>query len=132
MTDMREKIDNEVTAFSAALIEWCEGNRSDEPLSDDLADRIIALLPKAPEDGCQSAATVTPTVDNWPSPTESMLDDPIFSAIWQCIKGWDISVPNSYEGYMGATGNHVCAILEGIRPLIPKMPEMQWRTTDDI
>lgn len=85
---------------------------------------LWTLEPKVPKDGCQSVETVSPTVDNWPSPTESMLDDPVFSAIWQFIKGWDISVPNAYEGYMGATGNHVRAILEGIRPLVPKAPEL--------
>ncbi len=121
MTDLREKIVDELR-FARSL----DDSRTD----DEVADHIIALLPKVPEDGCQSAETVLPTVDNWPSPTESMLDDPVFSAIWQCIKGWDISVPNAYEGYMGATGNHVCAILEGIQPLMPKVPELRWDGPD--
>jgi len=50
----------------------------------------------------------------WPDPTEAMLKDPLFEAIWQCIKTWDINVPEAYNGYCGATGNHVRAILDAI------------------
>jgi hypothetical protein len=46
----------------------------------------------------------------WPAPTEEMLDDPKFMAIWRCIKSWDINVPGAYNGYCGATGNHARAI----------------------
>ena len=48
-----------------------------------------------------------------PKPEE--LKDPIFEAIWQAIKTWDINVPEEYDGYSGATGNHVCAILDAVR-----------------
>jgi hypothetical protein len=61
--------------------------------------------------------------DNWPDPTPEMLDTPEFIAIWDCIKTWDINVPDAYEGYCGATGNHVRAILEALanrpRKLMP-------------
>lgn len=50
----------------------------------------------------------------WPDPTPEMLADPLFNAIWQCIKTWDISVPGAYTGYMGATGNHARAIFDAI------------------
>jgi hypothetical protein len=43
-----------------------------------------------------------------------MLDDPKFGAIWQTIKSWDINVPGAYNGYCGATGNHVRAILDAL------------------
>ena len=50
------------------------------------------------------------------SPTETELKrDPLFEAIWQTIKSWDINVPNEYVGYCGATGNHVCAILDAVK-----------------
>jgi hypothetical protein len=49
-----------------------------------------------------------------PSPTEAMLEDPRFEAIWQCIKTWDINVPAAYGGYCGATGSHVRAILDAL------------------
>lgn len=52
--------------------------------------------------------------DNWPDPTPEMLDTPEFNAIWDCIKKWDINVPDAYVGYCGATGNHVRAILEAL------------------
>lgn len=50
----------------------------------------------------------------WPDPTPEMLESPLFNAIWDCIKTWDINVPGVYMGYMGATGNHVRAILDAI------------------
>jgi hypothetical protein len=40
-----------------------------------------------------------------------------FEAVWQCIKSWDIAVPDAYFGYCGATGNHVRAILDAFRLL---------------
>lgn len=54
------------------------------------------------------------TKTNWPDPTPEMLDDPTFNAIWSVIKTWDINVPAVYEGYCGATGNHVRAILDAL------------------
>ena len=53
-----------------------------------------------------------PEMNNFPDPTPEMLEKPEFKAIWQCIKNWDINVPEQYAGYMGATGNHVRAILD--------------------
>ncbi len=50
----------------------------------------------------------------WPDPTPEMLADRKFEAIWQCIKTWDINVPDAYGGHMGATGNHVRAILDAL------------------
>ena len=50
----------------------------------------------------------------WPDPTPEMLTSPRFEAIWQCIKSWDINVPEAYGGYCGANGNHVRAILDAL------------------
>lgn len=50
----------------------------------------------------------------WPDPDPGDTDDPKFTAIWDCIKSWDINVPTAYSGYMGATGNHVRAIMDAI------------------
>jgi hypothetical protein len=50
----------------------------------------------------------------WPEPTPEMLETPEFEAVWQCIKRWDINVPDRYSGYCGATGNHVRAILDAL------------------
>jgi hypothetical protein len=54
-----------------------------------------------------------PTIP-WSDPTPEMLADPRFDAIWNCIKTWDINVPGAYDGYCGATGNHVRAILDAL------------------
>jgi hypothetical protein len=48
-------------------------------------------------------------------PTPEELQSPLFNQIWNSIKSWDINVPSEYSGYTGATGNHVCAILDAIR-----------------
>ncbi len=50
-------------------------------------------------------------------PTEADLADPWFEAIWQAIKGWDVS-PTSNGLYSGATGTDVMIVLRAIRPLI--------------
>lgn len=55
-----------------------------------------------------------PTIE-WPDPSPEMIASPEFEAIWQVIKTWDIAVPAAYSGYTGATGNHVRAILDGLR-----------------
>lgn len=53
-----------------------------------------------------------PTIE-WPDPTPDMLESPEFNAIWNCIKTWDINVPEvDGELYTGANGNHVRAILD--------------------
>jgi len=55
---------------------------------------------------------------NWPDPTPAMLNDPVFEAIWNVIKTWDINVPAVYKGYCGATGNHVRAIHDAVGMVI--------------
>lgn len=44
-------------------------------------------------------------------PTKQDLDSPLFNSVWNVIKGWDIQ-RNPSEGYAGATGTDVMAILE--------------------
>jgi hypothetical protein len=51
-----------------------------------------------------------------PNPTkETLNNDVFFEAIWQCIKSWDINVPEYYQGYCGANGSHVQLILNALR-----------------
>lgn len=51
----------------------------------------------------------------WPAPLPEELSTPDFEAIWRVIKTWDINVPEAYNGYCGATGNHVKAILDSLK-----------------
>lgn len=51
---------------------------------------------------------------NYADPTPEMLVDPVWNAIWEEIKHWDINVPSEYGGYCGATGNHTTAIYQAI------------------
>ncbi len=53
-----------------------------------------------------------------PKPEE--INDPLFLAVWECIKGWDIATgfdidDAGNELYSGATGNHVVAILDSLK-----------------
>lgn len=50
-----------------------------------------------------------------PNPTEHDLADPLFEAIWQATKTWDVNVPEYYRGYCGMNGSHVMLILDAIR-----------------
>jgi hypothetical protein len=59
----------------------------------------------------------TPQVP-WPEPTSEQMAEPIYDAIWRCIKTWDIAVPGAYSGYSGATGNHVRAIMDAIHRML--------------
>lgn len=55
----------------------------------------------------------------WSDPPDDVLKTPLFEAIWQAIKTWDINVPGAYGGYCGATGNHVYAIYRAVEALAP-------------
>lgn len=56
-----------------------------------------------------------------PNPSEADLSDPLFEAIWQATKTWDVNSPEHYVGYCGMNGSHVMLILEAIRKT-PKEP----------
>lgn len=51
----------------------------------------------------------------YPDPTPEDLASPEFKAVWKAIKGWDIGVPEWYDGYTGTMGNHVMAILNALK-----------------
>jgi hypothetical protein len=47
-------------------------------------------------------------------PTKEDLESPIFNAVWNAIKKWDIQREYG-KGYAGATGTDVMTILEAIK-----------------
>ena len=51
-------------------------------------------------------------------PTKKDLKSPEFNAVWNVIKHWDIE-RKAGEGYAGATGTDVMAILVALRKLKP-------------
>lgn len=61
----------------------------------------------------QPISGFTPSIP-WPDPTPEQLQTLWFNRIWNAIKTWDVNVPEAYEGYCGATGNHVVHILNAI------------------
>ena len=59
----------------------------------------------------------------YPDPTPEMLDgDPLFEAIWQAIKGWDISRHNDGV-YSGPTGNDARHIYDAVQSVLVKKDE---------
>ncbi len=50
-----------------------------------------------------------------PNPTEEDLKDPVFNAVWEATKSWDLNAPEYYEGYCGMNGSHVMIILDAVR-----------------
>lgn len=64
----------------------------------------------------RTPAQPLPPLPSMPTPTPEMLNnDPLFEAIWQTIKNWDINVPTYYYGYMSGTGSHVALIYQAIK-----------------
>jgi|ERR1035437_1442927 hypothetical protein len=53
-----------------------------------------------------------------PSPSEKEQQSELFNAIWDCIKTWDIKIPEYEDGYMGANGSHVKIIMDAIAPAV--------------
>jgi hypothetical protein len=67
---------------------------------------------------CRSFATPTNPKTysmEMPDPNDQDLEDPLFNAIYQAIKTWDVNVPDAYGGYCGANGSHAKIILDAVR-----------------
>ena len=65
-----------------------------------------------------------------PNPTDADQADPMFEAIWQATKSWDVNVPEYYVGYCGMNGSHVMLILNAIRAIKPATAKTKSRKTD--
>lgn len=59
-----------------------------------------------------------------PNPSDTDLSDPLFNAIWEVTKTWDVNAPEYYEGYCGLNGSHVMIIINAIRALLDKAPSV--------
>ena len=49
-----------------------------------------------------------------PDPTPEEIESKLFNKIRECIKSWDINVPEYYEWYCWANWSHVKMILDAI------------------
>ena len=65
-----------------------------------------------------------------PSPTEVDLADPLFEAIWQATKTWDVNAPEYYKGYCGMNGSHVMLILNALRSAPPSSQKQEGEELD--
>lgn len=59
-----------------------------------------------------------------PNPSDTDLSDPLFNAIWEVTKTWDVNAPEYYEGYCGLNGSHVMIIINAIRAILDKSPSV--------
>jgi len=66
--------------------------------------------------------------ENLIDPTSKDLNDPMFEAIWQAIKGWDLSRNGGVgASYAGATGTDVMTVLIPVRETLVAWAVEQWR-----
>lgn len=69
-----------------------------------------------------------------PNPTPADLEDPLFNAIWEVTKDWDLNAPKHYDGYCEMNGSHVMIILNAVRdsqkPKNPPHPGAHYRRMD--
>lgn len=82
--------------------------------------------PPSEPTGVTRALCVSKPPKEYADPTPEMLNgDPLFEAIWQTIKTWDLNVPGWYAGYCGAMGNHARAIYDAVLSVrtAPKMED---------
>ena len=72
--------------------------------------------PEAREDfnNIRAEKGLEPATFNYSDPGPNMHGDPMWEAIWDEIKTWDINVPTEYSGYSSGCGNHVTAIFKAI------------------
>ena len=73
---------------------------------------IPSFLRKWPDEKPAAAGV---SEERMPNPTDADIADPLFEAIWQVTKRWDVNAPEYYVGYCGMNGSHVLLILNAIR-----------------
>jgi hypothetical protein len=132
MSDLRERVQRLIMLGMGGMLGATQENQekflaqtkameasAPEGLDGDLrltVDAVIAEVAMSLGDVLRVSVPPPATVTNMPNPTPAMLaGDPLFDAIWQAIKGWDIGVPGVYSGYCGALGNHARAIYDAVR-----------------
>ena len=83
-----------------------------------------AALPQAASEPTDAPSVCQGFLDKpMPNPTAMDLVDPLFDAIWNATKTWDVNVPEYYDGYYcGLNGSHVMLILEAVRAAMAERP----------
>lgn len=67
------------------------------------------------ERGIRTVGPHNGLLEKMPNPTGVDLADPLFNAIWNECKSWDVNAPKYYVGYCGLNGSHVMLIVNAIR-----------------
>lgn len=50
-----------------------------------------------------------------PNPSAVEIASPLFNALWDVMKTWDVNVPEYYEGYCSFNGSHAKLILDAVK-----------------
>lgn len=76
-----------------------------------LIERHVVIANDPPAEATSPSDALPPM----PNPMPMDLVDPMFNAIWNATKTWDVNVPAHYVGYCGMNGSHVMLILNALR-----------------
>lgn len=76
----------------------------------------VGIAPVSPQPPSADQLGVS-SAKQYRDPTAGELESPLFNAVWNAIKGWDVS-RESNGLYSGATGTDVCIILDAIAALV--------------
>ena len=108
---------------------WCHKKNSAKVMDSDLAFAIVDEVMQLGINEPMQEPTDAPSVCQgfldkpMPNPTAMDLVDPLFNAIWNATKTWDVNVPEYYDGYYcGLNGSHVMLILEAVRAAMAEPP----------
>ena len=56
----------------------------------------------------------------WPAPTIEDYASLAFQRVWDCVRRWDINVPDAYAGYRLGSGAHAKEILAALGELVQR------------
>lgn len=99
----------------------------------------VGYFPHAAQVDASGAATVVPMdpvarqgdLLTMPSTTPEMLaSDPLFNAIYEAIRSWDVNVPACYVGYCGANGSHAAMIYASVKRSMGELVNFQAETPE--
>lgn len=82
---------------------------------DNLSEKALAAALSHSELSPSVTAVRPESAKPMPDPTEADLADPVFNAVYNVCKTWDVNVPECYNGYCGFNGSHAMLIVRALR-----------------
>ena len=111
--------DRRNASIQRKIAEKCECESRQLSQWADMLRQLEALLPALEhgnephddEEFVQQELARAQQTPKWRDPSDSELNNPLWNAIWEAIKSWDIKTPRD-SGYHGATGTEVSRIYD--------------------